>query len=214
MHAIYGPCHVQLSSTAAEVASVQVLKHLTIKRPLEAIRTDFFAQVRNRCPDVDPAAALAQCMAPDCGGNVTPADGMNLQTRTACRWQSFALRMGLDNQCTCFGKSKLGVQGTAGMPALVRAQHGFCCVKRILEGPETDALPSVPASVQAEAFATLVLIDFVTIGGAAQTIMTLLKKPDNRCAAITMLGKTIELCHEQVRRVLTSHVPRRAWRDH
>ena len=52
---------------------------------------------------------------------------------------------------------------------------------------------------QAEAFAAMVLIDFVTIKGAAQTIMTLLKKPDNRCAAITMLGKTIELCHDQVR---------------
>ena len=52
---------------------------------------------------------------------------------------------------------------------------------------------------QAEAFAALVLIDFVSISGATQTIMTLLKKPDNRCAAITMLGKTIELCHEQAR---------------
>ena len=51
---------------------------------------------------------------------------------------------------------------------------------------------------QAEAFAALVLIDFVSITGATQTVVTLLKKPDNRCAAITMLGKTIELC-DQVR---------------
>ena len=49
------------------------------------------------------------------------------------------------------------------------------------------------------AFAALVLIEFVPVGGATQTITALLKKPDNRCAAITMLGKTIELCHEQVR---------------
>lgn len=49
---------------------------------------------------------------------------------------------------------------------------------------------------QAEAFAALVLIDFVSIAGATQTIVTLLKKPDNRCAAITMLGKTIELCDQ------------------
>jgi hypothetical protein len=53
--------------------------------------------------------------------------------------------------------------------------------------------------VQAEAFAALVLMDFVSIAGATQTIVTLLKKPDNRCAAITMLGKTIELCSDQVR---------------
>ena len=55
--------------------------------------------------------------------------------------------------------------------------------------------------MQAEAFAALVLIDFVSITGATQTIMTLLQKPDNRCAAITMLGKTIELCSDAVRGV-------------
>ena len=30
--------------------------------------------------------------------------------------------------------------------------------------------------------------------GAITTINTLLKKEDNRCAALTMLGKTVELC--------------------
>ena len=27
----------------------------------------------------------------------------------------------------------------------------------------------------------------------------LLNKPENRCAAITMLGKTVELCYQQLR---------------
>ena len=32
------------------------------------------------------------------------------------------------------------------------------------------------------------------MAGAITTINTLLKKEDNRCAALTMLGKTVELC--------------------
>jgi hypothetical protein len=42
--------------------------------------------------------------------------------------------------------------------------------------------------------------------GAVTTIITLLRKPDTRCAAITMLGKTVELCVQQVLyiRTLTS----------
>ena len=35
--------------------------------------------------------------------------------------------------------------------------------------------------------------------GAVQTIITLLKKPENRCAAVTMLGKTVEMCYLQAR---------------
>lgn len=46
----------------------------------------------------------------------------------------------------------------------------------------------------AEAFAALVKLEFVSIKGAITTINTLLKKDDNRCAALTMLGKTVELC--------------------
>ncbi len=42
---------------------MQVLKHLTIKRPLEAVRTDFFAQVGIRHPGpgyaVDQSAVYA-----------------------------------------------------------------------------------------------------------------------------------------------------------
>ena len=34
--------------------------------------------------------------------------------------------------------------------------------------------------------------------GAIQTIMQLLRKPETCSAAITMLGKTVELCAEQV----------------
>ncbi|KAH8970628.1 hypothetical protein BDL97_02G097800 [Sphagnum fallax] len=50
----------------------------------------------------------------------------------------------------------------------------------------------------AEAFAALVSLEFVSISGAVTTIITLLRKPDTRCAAITMLGKTVELCVQQL----------------
>eukprot|EP00887_Chlorella_sp_A99_P005312 scaffold1.g5312.t1 len=48
--------------------------------------------------------------------------------------------------------------------------------------------------VHAEAFAALVSIELVGIEGALQTMCTLVKKPETRGAAITMLGKTVELC--------------------
>ena len=41
--------------------------------------------------------------------------------------------------------------------------------------------------------------------GAVQTIITLLKKPENRCAAVTMLGKTVEMCYLQARSVQRMH---------
>lgn len=50
----------------------------------------------------------------------------------------------------------------------------------------------------AEAFAALVRMEFVSITGAVTTIATLLRKPETRCAAITMLGKTVELCLVQL----------------
>lgn len=40
-----------------------------------------------------------------------------------------------------------------------------------------------------------------------QTIITLLKKPENRCAAVTMLGKTVEMCYLQARSM--EHMPSR-----
>ncbi|XP_024401026.1 uncharacterized protein [Physcomitrium patens] len=50
----------------------------------------------------------------------------------------------------------------------------------------------------AEAFAALVNLEFVSINGAITTIITLLRKPETRCAAVTMLGKTVELCLQQL----------------
>lgn len=47
--------------------------------------------------------------------------------------------------------------------------------------------------VHAEAFAALVSIEIVPIEGAIQTMCTLAKNPEKRGAAITMLGKTVEL---------------------
>ena len=78
---------------------------------------------------------------------------------------------------------------------------GACSIQTVFVSEPTCGHPPCFVSLvsQAEAFAALVLMDFVSIAGATQTIVTLLKKPDNRCAAITMLGKTIELCSDQVR---------------
>ncbi|KAG2452758.1 hypothetical protein HYH02_002988 [Chlamydomonas schloesseri] len=50
----------------------------------------------------------------------------------------------------------------------------------------------------ADAFATLVKFEAVAMPGAVQTLQRLLDKPDNRCAGITMLGKTVEYCGEQL----------------
>ncbi|KAL4424471.1 hypothetical protein ABPG77_006409, partial [Micractinium sp. CCAP 211/92] len=47
--------------------------------------------------------------------------------------------------------------------------------------------------VHAEAFAALVSIEIVPIEGAIQTMCTLAKNPEKRGAAVTMLGKTVEL---------------------
>ena len=82
---------------------------------------------------------------------------------------------------------------TGNSPRLILTIGHGQCVPPVLE------MHLLAHDVQAEAFAALVLMDFVSIAGATQTIVTLLKKPDNRCAAITMLGKTIELCSDQVR---------------
>ncbi len=51
---------------------------------------------------------------------------------------------------------------------------------------------------QAEAFAALVQMGLIAIPGAVKTVVALLKKPDNRSAANTMMGKTAELCYDQV----------------
>jgi len=46
----------------------------------------------------------------------------------------------------------------------------------------------------AETFAAFAKVEFIPIVAAISTITKLLRKPENRCASITMLGKTIELC--------------------
>lgn len=50
----------------------------------------------------------------------------------------------------------------------------------------------------AESFAALINMELIPLTGAVTTIMTLLRKPENRCAAVTMLGKTVELCLQQL----------------
>lgn len=64
----------------------------------------------------------------------------------------------------------------------------------------------------ADGFATLVKLEFVKLAGkfctvrrispplaAISTINTLLKDPEKRCSAITMLGKTVEMCSTLIR---------------
>ncbi|KAG0613087.1 hypothetical protein M758_6G075600 [Ceratodon purpureus] len=65
-------------------------------------------------------------------------------------------------------------------------------VKRPVEASRMDFF------AHAEAFAALVNLEFVSINGAITTIITLLRKPETRCAAVTMLGKTVELCLQQL----------------
>ncbi|KAJ7519822.1 hypothetical protein O6H91_20G057200 [Diphasiastrum complanatum] len=65
-------------------------------------------------------------------------------------------------------------------------------VKRPVEASRMDFF------AQAEAFAALVNLQFIPVTGAVSTIITLLRKPENRSAAITMLGKTVELCLQQL----------------
>lgn len=50
----------------------------------------------------------------------------------------------------------------------------------------------------ADAFAVLVLEQYIPIDGAVQSVQRLLLKPDTRAAAVTMLGKTVEYCHAQL----------------
>ncbi|KAL6754804.1 WD40-repeat-containing domain protein [Haematococcus lacustris] len=47
--------------------------------------------------------------------------------------------------------------------------------------------------LQAEAFAILVKLECIKLDGALQTLEKLVVKPDNRAAAITMLGKTLDI---------------------
>ncbi|KAG6543105.1 hypothetical protein Mapa_015354 [Marchantia paleacea] len=65
-------------------------------------------------------------------------------------------------------------------------------VKRPVEASRMDFFN------HAEAFAALVNLEFVSTSGAITTIIALLRKPENRCAAVTMLGKTVELCLQQL----------------
>ncbi|GLI66711.1 hypothetical protein VaNZ11_010647 [Volvox africanus] len=53
----------------------------------------------------------------------------------------------------------------------------------------------------ADAFACLVKFEAVPMDGAIQTLSRLLMKTDSRCQAVTMLGKTVEYCGDQVVRV-------------
>lgn len=51
----------------------------------------------------------------------------------------------------------------------------------------------------AEAVAALVLLELAPASAAVKTIITLMKIPENRSAAITLLGKTVELCSDSVK---------------
>uniref|UniRef100_A0A7S0S0L2 Guanine nucleotide-binding protein subunit beta-like protein n=1 Tax=Pyramimonas obovata TaxID=1411642 RepID=A0A7S0S0L2_9CHLO len=67
-------------------------------------------------------------------------------------------------------------------------------VRRQLDAKRTDFF------LHAEAFANLVQLKYVATNAMVRTVRTLLAKPDgaNKCAAVTMLGKTVELCYAQL----------------
>jgi WD40 repeat protein len=71
---------------------------------------------------------------------------------------------------------------------LVPAILKFLTVKRPIDCDRREFF------AHAEAFAALVKLEFVSVTGAVTTVTTLLREADTRCAAITMLGKTVELC--------------------
>jgi hypothetical protein len=71
---------------------------------------------------------------------------------------------------------------------LVPAILKFLTIKRSIDCDRREFF------AYAEAFASLVKLEFVSITGAVTTITTLLQQNDTRCAAVTMLGKTVELC--------------------
>ncbi|GLC53937.1 hypothetical protein PLESTB_000889600 [Pleodorina starrii] len=63
----------------------------------------------------------------------------------------------------------------------------------------------------ADAFASLVKMEAVPMDGAVQTVTRLLNNAGMRCAAVTMLGKIVEYCREQLLRVPEEHL-RALWR--
>ena len=54
--------------------------------------------------------------------------------------------------------------------------------------------------LHAEVFANLVQLKYITTSAMVKTVRTLLAKSEgaNKCAAVTMLGKTVELCYAQM----------------
>eukprot|EP01006_Ploeotia_vitrea_P026331 TRINITY_DN5930_c0_g1_i1.p1 TRINITY_DN5930_c0_g1~~TRINITY_DN5930_c0_g1_i1.p1 ORF type:complete len:414 (-),score=67.42 TRINITY_DN5930_c0_g1_i1:34-1137(-) len=71
---------------------------------------------------------------------------------------------------------------------LITKVLNFLTVKRTVDCPRVEFFP------HAAAFAALVKIEFVSVRGAVKTMTDLLRDPSSRCAAVTMLGKTVELC--------------------
>ncbi|MEW5298650.1 MAG: hypothetical protein WDW38_000603 [Sanguina aurantia] len=51
---------------------------------------------------------------------------------------------------------------------------------------------------QAEAFAFLVRNDIIGLDGAVETMTRMIRRPNTRAAAVTMLGKTLELCSDKL----------------
>lgn len=82
---------------------------------------------------------------------------------------------------------------------LISLHNCFDCNGLVATVTRTAVRDQRCATLQAEAFATLVQMESLTIQGAVKTITALLKSPEKRVAAITMMGKTAELCYNKVR---------------
>ncbi|CAI5534162.1 unnamed protein product [Closterium sp. Naga37s-1] len=83
----------------------------------------------------------------------------------------------------------------------VSIQGAVTTILTLLRKPDnrcTAIRPQLPVPVTSLPLPSHHPTTYATPPGAVTTILTLLRKPDNRCAAVTMLGKTVELCAPQL----------------
>lgn len=120
----------------------KVLKHLTVKRPVEASRMEFFAHA-----------------------------------------EAFAALVNLEF---------VSINGASKTSNFL---YFKCWDKKIQTPLDSTICATLLVYTSCPRFDIKFHLSFV---GAITTIITLLRKPETRCAAVTMLGKTVELCLQQV----------------
>ncbi|GAX85809.1 hypothetical protein CEUSTIGMA_g13224.t1 [Chlamydomonas eustigma] len=84
--------------------------------------------------------------------------------------------------------------------SIVSAALKHLALKRDVKADRTEFI------AHAEVFAVYIALDLVAIDGAIQTIFKLLGKTDNKAAAITMLGKTVESSRDRLLKSNPQHL--------